>query len=113
MEKYYYEGYLRCASVCGYRRNGDIVLLTELDENEGTSITNACTIIATELAEKFCIKPESLTIIEEYPTAGKLSRYSKANLISDLHWFDHRYVDFKCPSYEPLDENSVISMMGE
>lgn len=109
MERYHFNGLGRAESVCGVQRSGNTVLLTELHDNPGTSITNACVLLASELAERFNIRPEELRVIERYP--GSRAEYSVANLQPGSHWFSGKQVEFRCPSYSPLTAEQAQSLI--
>lgn len=118
MERLYFKGYGQCESFCGIKRNGDNVILYELNDNPGTSITNAVTIIATDLVENFGIDPDSLVIIEKYPEFPSKSSskynasYSLALLKRDEHYFNGRTVLFACPEYKALTESEALMIFN-
>ena len=75
---YEYRGYFGCASVCRLRlfcvgANGDTVaVVTELESNEGTSVTNMAEGLARQIIEEFKIEPARYVQIEHYPaTRGR------------------------------------------
>lgn len=109
MERYYFKGLGGADSVCGVQHSGNTVLLTELHDNPGTSVTNACVLLASELAERFNIKPEELRVIERYPESR--TEYSVANLQPDPHWFCGKQVAFRCPSYSPLTAEQAQNLI--
>ena len=113
MDKYRFHGLGQFESHCGIKRFGNMLLLIELDDNKGTNITNACVLLATELAEKFGIKPEELEIVEFYPRNDLGTRFSKANLeIAEPWLFAERYVRFRCESHSPMTEKEAASLFG-
>jgi hypothetical protein len=55
-----------------YRLNDyDVVVCTELPENEGMSVTNAAEKVATAVVDGFDLEPERLIWIEHYPVMGE------------------------------------------
>lgn len=75
---YEYEGYRGCYCKCDLEviRGGmtTLVICTELEDNPGTSVTNAAELIATRLCqEDQTINPEGLIWVEHYPerSAGR------------------------------------------
>ena len=44
-----------------------IIIMSEMEENEGTSITNASEQIATEIVKKYFLPVEDFKFIETYP----------------------------------------------
>lgn len=72
MKIYHYKGYSGCRSICGLkiirRFLGEIyVVLTELKDNQGTSITNAIENIATKIYKE----------------------YMQDTAVHDIHWIEH------------------------
>lgn len=76
MEIYHFKGLGRCESKCGLnihmRDDRAVVMLTELDDNRGTSVTNYIEYIATLIyRERLNGCPvESIRWIEHYPANG-------------------------------------------
>lgn len=54
-------------SKCQIEVKGNLVIVTELSDNPGTSVTNAAEIIATEVCKEYHIDPKELIYIEHYP----------------------------------------------
>lgn len=72
MFTYRYKGHWNCESICGVEIERDgikaIVVLTELEENQGTSVTNMVEKIATQIYLRFLDVPYwNITWIEHYP----------------------------------------------
>jgi hypothetical protein len=71
--RYNYSGYSRCACVCNVEiykgPERALVIMTELPENTGTSVTNISEQLATELRAKFLAgyPPMRIIWIEHYP----------------------------------------------
>lgn len=45
-----------------------LVILTELPDNHGTSVTNRSDLLATEIAREYELPPEGTVFLERYPT---------------------------------------------
>ena len=73
--KYSYQGYTRIESFCGLKlleRDGNtLVILTELPDNPGTSVTNCVEKIATKVLKEFRLDWHDITWIEHYPAASR------------------------------------------
>ena len=54
-------------SKCGAEAYDNVVIVTELSDNPGTSVTNAAEAVASEACRRFGIDPNSLVLIEHYP----------------------------------------------
>ena len=67
MRIFKYKGFGECDSMCGVDRYGTMIICTELDINQGTSITNMASELATMLCEEYDISPDHLIWIEHYP----------------------------------------------
>lgn len=73
-EQFHYKGYFGCASVCGLTLvEGEgclLVVWTELQENKGTSVTNAAELLATQLLQSHPLvrkyAPDHIYFIEHY-----------------------------------------------
>lgn len=52
---------------CGISIKGNCVIVTELPDNPGMSVTNAAEYVADEICERYGIRPEELILIEHYP----------------------------------------------
>lgn len=65
--KYSYTGFHGCDCVCDLEIYGNLVVCTERNDNEGTSITNMAEHLATDICKQFDITPSKLIWIERYP----------------------------------------------
>ena len=65
-----YRGYYGCKSHCTLEIYGNLVIATEADDNEGTSITNMAEHLATRVCHQFQIDPLKLVWIEHYLERG-------------------------------------------
>ena len=68
--RYDYKGYFGCDCHCTLEIDGNLVICTEDEDNEGTSITNMAEHLATRVCYNFGIDPYQLTWIEHYPERG-------------------------------------------
>lgn len=67
-QKYRFKGFGGCDCICKVEiYAGQVVVVTELPENDGTSITNMAEQLATSVAHDFHLQPQTLTWIEKYP----------------------------------------------
>ena len=64
--KYPYSGFFGCESVCTLEIIGNVVICSERDDNEGTSITNMAEHLATRVCYNFGIRAADLVWIEHY-----------------------------------------------
>ena len=83
-ERLHYLGYGRNPSHCGIRvyvvGDGMVVVISELPDNPGTSVTNAIEQIASELLPNLVGDPnrlDTITWIEHYPASPPLSPPSR------------------------------------
>ena len=65
-----YRGYWNCESHCTMEIHGNLVIVTEADDNQGTSITNMAEHLATRVCHQFQIDPLKLVWIEHYRERG-------------------------------------------
>jgi hypothetical protein len=65
-----FKGFFGCYSKCGYRLEQTdkwtVLIVSELDDNPGTSITNAVEILFPQICEKLNLDPEKLVWVEHY-----------------------------------------------
>lgn len=66
MEKFVFVGENGIESICGLEINDNVALVTELEENEGVSITNGMKPLAKALSEMMETELKNLVIIERY-----------------------------------------------
>ena len=64
---YNYKGFHGCACKCELQIHKNLVIATEIPQNEGTSITNMADQLASLICEGFKIEPSELIWIEHYP----------------------------------------------
>jgi len=104
-----YKGFWGCDSVCGLeiKELGDgkvAVILTELEDNSGTSVTNFYEYLATEVYWKYLApRPvESIIWIEHYPENPRIEREAVWDRVF-LRWDGRR---FSNPQWRPLDRET-------
>jgi len=79
------------------------VICTELDDNPGTSVTNAVEIIASRVASSLALDPAKLVWIEHYPPGrlhGKTDDWDLVSFGAILH--DGVNTIFGQPSWRPM-----------
>lgn len=97
-DRYAYYGFGGCDCHCYLKVRGNVVLCTEPDDNEGTSVTNMAEALATWVCKDYSIKMEDLTWIECYP--------------QDSQSFSHRDEDsFDLVSFTIVDRPSPYGRM--
>ncbi len=66
-----YKGFWNCDSQCRIRiydtSEITIVIASEIEKNEGTSITNVCEYLIKKVGEHFCLNLHKTLWIEHYP----------------------------------------------
>jgi hypothetical protein len=71
MDTFEFEGLNRCQSVCGVEIHGNVIVVTQLPENQGTSVTNAWPVLADLIMLHYgLVEPAlrgELRWIEHYP----------------------------------------------
>ena len=67
---YNYTGFHGCACICELEIIDTLVIVSEMPENEGTSVTNFAEQLATLVCQEFKIEPKHLIWIEHYPERG-------------------------------------------
>lgn len=109
MQIFHYKGFHGCDSKCGLeiKSNGTkvTVILTELDDNSGTSVTNMVEQIATMVYRKYFagVPAESIIWIEHYPPDPKstITRHREGTFDKViLQWNGKR---FSKPNWIPME----------
>ena len=123
---YNYKGIGGCDCFCELEIYENLVICTESEENEGTSVTNWAEHLATEVCEKYGIDPEKLIWIERYKDRGEYNRHNDTwaypedfslvefkqkkktewqagNLITSL---------FSAPKWRPLEKSVVEELIA-
>ena len=82
---------------CDIEKIGNIIIMTELADNTGASVTNSCEYIAKQYTEQNNLSLNDLIFVERYdkrsyefgskPLKGEFPNYSLVTFIdSDLKW---------------------------
>jgi hypothetical protein len=124
---WFYEGYHRCKSVCYlrlYQPRGDhdehflpaVAIFTEVESNEGTSVTNRIEVLAGS-AWEFLLKPEEAPlVIEHYPNHGYHNPHADRWQFPesfDLVEFDRgRDGSFQKPRWKRIQKEEVEALIG-
>lgn len=107
-----YKGYNNFESMCDIQRNGNVIIATEIEENQGTSITNMVEQLALELCEMYKIKHEDLIWIELYNSGSY-----KKNMIDKERYslvkFEIVSPCFKNPKWEPIDKVNALELFNK
>ena len=111
--KYAYAGFHGCESVCNLEIHGSLVIATEREDNEGTSITNMAEQLATKVCQSFDITPGKLVWIEHYPEQPDImydENYSlvQFNLQGGTHF--EKAFEFTTPRWVPIDKAVVEAL---
>ena len=105
---YNYTGFHGCECICNLEIIKNLVIATELNENEGTSITNMAEHLATLICQEFEIEPKHLIWIEHYPVRPGRSRQLPASY--DLVQFNLDSLGtFRDPRWTPLKPEIVTA----
>lgn len=122
---HHFKGLHGCESKCDLEIYGNLVICSERNDNEGTSVTNFAEHLATEVCEKHGIDPDKLIWIERYPDRGrfnertgkwqfpedfslaifkrkKKTEYHAGNMITSI---------FSAPVWKPLDKETVRGLI--
>ena len=75
---YNYIGFDGNYGICDLEIIKNLVIVTEISENEGTSITNMAEHLATQICQEFDIDPKNLIWIEHYPQRGEWKEYPES-----------------------------------
>jgi hypothetical protein len=72
MDHFQFQGLNQCDSVCGIEvydkgQYAAVVVVSELDENPGTSVTNAWPFLADEISKDYNLGGQNIVWIEYYP----------------------------------------------
>jgi hypothetical protein len=115
MRKYYYNGLWNSKSVCGleiieHAAGNVYVILTELEENPGTPITNVFTSVSTNIFHD-CISanPNDITWIEHY--AKTKDRNNEFFSLVKMAW-DNSKKCYYSPRWWPCDPRILKDIKG-
>ena len=114
--QYDYKGFHGCDSHCQIEIVGNIVIATEVNDNQGTSITYLAEHLATRIAYQYQIPINQFTWIEHYPARGEdprlnenysIVKFAKRNSPIDP------VVRFVSPSWTHMERKEVKEMLKQ
>ena len=116
MEIYEYEGFSGPRARCGLegypRPGGMLLVLTEMPDNPGTSITNMAEALVTRICRERDISPHGLVVVEHYPVRGKHLQYPETyDLIR--FGFNWRTASFTSPKWERISPDAFEALVAE
>ncbi|NET13331.1 MAG: hypothetical protein F6K08_10975 [Okeania sp. SIO1H6] len=83
---FHYNGFWNCDSQCRIRiydsAETTIVIASEIDDNDGTSITNVCEYLIKKVGEHFGLNLQKTLWIEHYPPDGFLEENHTYKIVS-------------------------------
>lgn len=108
-----YKGYFECESFCKVEIAGSnhhaLVVMTELKNNPGTSITNRSEMIAEEIVNRYGLEPGRCIFVEHYDQ----NSYNGGRK-SDVHWsivtYDWQYKRAGRPEWKYITESQFNSL---
>jgi hypothetical protein len=89
-----------------------VVLVTELDDNPGISVTNMAERLAAEVARTFDLSLDTLLWIEHYPARQGLSGCPELQETFDLVTFTRTSHGLQHPEWRRLSQAQVEHMLG-
>ncbi|HQI70476.1 MAG TPA: hypothetical protein PLT47_06970 [Bacteroidales bacterium] len=113
-EIYDFKGQWDVPSRCGLKivkNNGQtIVIATELyAENPGTSVTNFCASLATQICSEFAIDHDNVSFIVHTPDAkSKLTFLNESFFQVDFSWNGSKFIDPKWNQIEKVKVDDLI-----
>ena len=118
-QEYRYKGIGGCNCICGLQRGRNpqtrqnFIILTELPENKGTSITNWIEHLATQVVQEFGLDPTDTTIIEHYPERGEYETFPETWDLVRPDWVNGVA---KCPQsrhmWKHLTKQQAFALIG-
>ncbi len=91
------------------RRGGHVVVLSEVANNPGQSVTAGSDIIATRLVERYQLNPESTLWIEHWPADYKAKGSEDAYAAVNYRWVNGTAIS---PRWRRLSSEQVAMMIG-
>jgi hypothetical protein len=91
---------------------GPVAIASEVQGNNGPSVTNAAEHIALTIMRRFNLDPEQLTLIEHYPpdSLSRMTRGEETYDLVKLVWLGEKYAS---PKWMPLTPKDVTHYLGE
>ena len=102
---YQYKGFWGCECRCDIEANGNVVITTEQDDNEGTIKMQPK---PWRLCEDFGIDKENLIWIEHYPARGLGEMFAES---FDLVEFDLEGGKFRNPRWKRITKEEARSLL--
>ena len=99
-----FTGFHGCKAICGLEPPivndlGIVIIVTEIEENRGTSITNAVEILLPQVCDNFNIDVNEVIWIEHYPPSWMGNSEEQFDLVTlvknDAGVFDSVYTQWK------------------
>lgn len=93
-----------------------VVVLTELPDNPGMSVTNACEDVASRVVQDFGINPQRTRFIEHYPEE-KMTYHGQEHVRKET--FDEIFLTWdrnnraSVPKWKPLVKEEVERLVGD
>jgi hypothetical protein len=131
-ERYNYLGFNNCASHCRVRvytgeTASPVVVVSECDDNEGTSVTNCAEFLYPGIIARYLPgwldQAEELTLIEHYPgLVGRNGRRGgdQFDTVSFSRWrprveyaSGRQFVSFGAPEWRRLEPETIAELIGE
>jgi hypothetical protein len=112
MDIFKFKGFHNFPSICGvdlfYSMGKNIIVFTELPENEGTSVTNAFELIATQYYNYRGLDKDEFPIIwiEHYPAS---ENHKETYDWVELEYKNH---EFFGPNWKPMSKETFLQLAG-
>jgi hypothetical protein len=99
---------------CDIEKIGSIIIMTELADNTGASVTNSCEYIAHQYTEQHGLSVDGLTFIERYNNRSYESKDGKLPSYTLVTFTESNTAKGKLtPHWEPLTEERFNSLIEE
>lgn len=112
IERYTYPGFRDYASACRLRiwqrERESVVVVTELDDNPGTSVTNRAAALAMQVYRAFELEPYLARWIEHYPPDGQY-----AETFAEVTFTLEPHKGLTRPQWRALTRADVERLIGE
>lgn len=116
-----YPGYHGCPSLCRLRiyepentaASPWVVIASELPDNPGTSVTNACERIATEVWHKLERPDSGMVFVEHYPDRAFVGTKPLFAERYDIVWFQtDLWHNLRAPRWRASCRNEIEELIG-
>ena len=122
---HHYRGIGGCECQCDIQIYGNLVICSERNDNEGTSVTNWAAHLASEICQQHDIEPDKLIWVERYPDRGHFNeRTGEWDIPEDFslvlfkqkektEWHAGNMVksSFSSPKWRPMDKEMVEGLI--